>query len=112
MPVMADFARLPTQRKVLVFVVIGMAVGALYYQFGFNALKRNLEDAENQHTSLVAKTKKLDGDIKEFAELKPTVNRLNAQVDQGEQALPRESELPARSSRRSIAKVTGSQACR
>ena len=95
MAVMADFARLPAQRKVLVFVVIGAALGALYYQFGFHALKKNLEDAENLQQSNIAKTKSLDRDIKDFNELKPTVNRLKAQIDQNEKALPTESELPA-----------------
>ncbi len=95
MPVMADFARLPTQRKVLVFVVIGAALGALYYQFGFHSLKAKLEDAENQHNANLAQNNKLAGDIKDFNDLKPTVNRLKAQIDQNEKALPNESELPA-----------------
>ena len=77
------------------FVVIGGVLGALYYQFGFHSLKSKLEDAENQHNANIATSHKLDTDIKDFNELKPTVNRLKAQIDQNEKALPTESELPA-----------------
>lgn len=95
MAIMADFARLPNQRKVLVFVVIGLLIGLVYYQFGFNKLKSAVEDAENQHNAQVAKSRKLDADIKDYNDLKPTLNRLKAQIDQNEKALPTESELPA-----------------
>jgi Tfp pilus assembly protein PilO len=95
MAVMNDFARMPTQRKVLVFVVIGVLLGLLYYQFVFTKLKADLDDAENQHNAKVQMSHKLDGDIKEYAELRPTMNRLNAQISQNEKALPTEAELPA-----------------
>jgi Tfp pilus assembly protein PilO len=95
MAAMAEFARLPNRQKALVFVVIGLGVGALYWQFVFKSLKNDLAEAESQHDSAVAQSRKLDQDIKEFNELKPTVNRLKAQIDQNEKALPSESELPA-----------------
>jgi Pilus assembly protein, PilO len=95
MPIMADFARLPNQRKVLVFVVAGMMIGLLYWQFVFKKLKSDLDDAEAQHNNKVGLTKKLDQDIKDFAELKPTMNKLLVRIGEDESALPTEAELPA-----------------
>lgn len=95
MPIMADFARLPRQRKVGIFVIAGVLMFALYYQFGYAKLAADLKDATNKHSSDVTQARQLETDIKEFNELKPTVNRLKAQIDQNEKALPTESELPA-----------------
>jgi hypothetical protein len=95
MPIMADFARLPNQRKVLVFVVAALLLGGLYWQFVFKTLKADLDDAEAQHNSKVGMSKKLDGDIKDFADLKPTMNRLLKEIGDNESALPTQAELPA-----------------
>jgi Tfp pilus assembly protein PilO len=95
MPVMADFARLPNQRKAMIFIVAGFLMFLLYYQFGFKSLSKDLDDANAQHNAKVAASHKADQDIKTFNELKPAVNRLKAQIDQNEKALPTEAELPA-----------------
>jgi Tfp pilus assembly protein PilO len=95
MAIMADFARLPQQRKVMIFVVAGFLMFLLYYQFVFKSLNKDLDEADAQHDAKVAASHKADADIKTFAELKPTVNRLKAQIDQNEKALPTEAELPA-----------------
>jgi len=95
MPVMADFARLPNQRKAMVFIVAGFLIFLLYYQFGFKSLSRDLDEAEGEHNSKVAASHKADQDIKTFNDLKPQVTRLKAQIDQNETALPTEAELPA-----------------
>lgn len=95
MAIMADFARLPRQRKVGIFAIAGVLAFAVYYQFGYSKLAADLKEATNRHASDVTQARQLDSDIKEFGELKPTVNRLKAQIDQNEKALPTESELPA-----------------
>ena len=95
MPIMADFARMPQQRKVMVFVVAGFLMFLLYYQFGYKSLTKDVEEAEGQHNAKVAASHKADEDIKTFNDLKPLVNRLKVQIDQNEKALPTESELPA-----------------
>ncbi len=92
---MADFARLPNQRKSMIFIVAAFLIFLLYYQFVFKNLTRNLQDAEGQREGKVAQTHQLDVDIKRFDELKPTVDRLLIQVKENEKALPTESELPA-----------------
>ncbi len=95
MAIMTDFARLPQQRKVMIFVVAGFLMFLLYYQFVFKPLNKDLDEAKGQHDAKVAASHKADADIKSFAELKPAVNRLNAQIEQNEKALPTEAELPA-----------------
>ena len=39
---MADFARMPTSRKVLLFVVIGLLIGFLYYRLAYKGLKESV----------------------------------------------------------------------
>ena len=95
MPIMADFARLPNQRKVLVFVVAALLIGGLYWQFVFKKLKSDLDDAEAQHNNKVALSKKLTDDIKAYGELKPTMNKLLKEIGDNESALPTQAELPA-----------------
>ena len=54
MAIMADFARLPQQRKVMIFVVAGFLMFLLYYQFVFKSLNRDLDEANAQHDAKVA----------------------------------------------------------
>ena len=70
MAIMADFARMPNQRKVMVFVVIGVLSFLLYYQFVLTKLRAEVEDAENQHEAQVTLTHKLDRDIKDSEDLR------------------------------------------
>lgn len=95
MAVMQDFARLPNQRKAMIFIVAGFLIFLLYYQFGFKSLSKDVDEAEAQHNQKVAANRKADDDIKTYNELKPAVNRLTAQIEQNEKALPTEAELPA-----------------
>ena len=75
MAVMADFARLPNQRKAMIFIVAGFLMFLLYYQFGFKSLSKDVDEAEAQHNAKVAANHKADDDLKTFKELKPAVNR-------------------------------------
>lgn len=95
MPIVADFARLPTSRKVLVFVVIGGLLGLLYFQFAFKPLKDQLDEAENSLNSKKAKSNQLDKDKEDFKALKQRVCQLKRVIDENQTALPTEAELPA-----------------
>lgn len=95
MAIMADFARLPNQRKAMIFIVASFLIFLLYYQFVFKNLTRNLQDAEGQRLGKIAQTHQLDADIKKYNDLKPAVEQLHNQVRENEKALPTESELPA-----------------
>lgn len=95
MAIMNDFARLPNQRKAMIFIVASFLIFLLYYQFAYKNLTRNLQEAEGQRQGKVAQTHKLDADIKTYNDLKPAVDQLQIQVKENEKALPTESELPA-----------------
>lgn len=93
--VMADFARLPPQRKALVFVVIGLMLGALYFQFVYKSLKQDVEDAEGEHAGKAASSAKLTADIADYEKLKPHYEELQAIIAENQKALPTEAEVPA-----------------
>jgi type IV pilus assembly protein PilO len=92
---MADFARMPRDRKILVFAVSGLLLGAVYWQFGYKGAKEALEEADGTHESLVAKSKALDGDIPKYQKLKEKDQELKKIIDENQKALPTEAELPA-----------------
>jgi type IV pilus assembly protein PilO len=93
--VMADFARLPNQRKVLVFVVIGAALGLLYFQFVLKPLNADLAQAEQEQQTKSQLDKKLAAQLPEYEEKKKNVNKLKAIIEENQKALPTEAEVPA-----------------
>lgn len=93
--VMADFARLPNQRKVLVFVVIASALGLLYYQFLLKPLNADLEAAEQEQQQKSQVNKKLADQLPEYEEKKKNVSKLKAIIEENQKALPTEAEVPA-----------------
>ena len=95
MAVMADFARMPTDRKVLTFAIIGLLLGALYYQFSYKSLRDDVAQAQNDHNAKVAQNRKLDGDLPKFEALKAHMTVLRKIISENEQALPTSAELPA-----------------
>ena len=88
MAVMADFARMPTRQKVMLF-------GIIYYKFMFQKLKDNLAQEETAHAQKLAKNQQLEKDIPEFARLKARMINLKRMIDENQKALPTEAELPA-----------------
>jgi type IV pilus assembly protein PilO len=95
MAVGADFARLPTRQKVMIFVLIGGLVGALYWQFVYKGLEADLQAARNENASKKQQNKKLEADIPEFQKMKTQHVRLKRIIDENQKALPTEAELPA-----------------
>lgn len=92
---LADFARLPPQRKVLVFVVVGMLLGALYYQFFYKGLVKDVEDAENEHNAKSGQNARMASQLPEYEKLKSTYTELQRRVAENQKALPTQAELPA-----------------
>ena len=93
--VMADFARMPTQRKVMVFVIIGALLGLLYFRFVLSSLKTDVAEAEAAYAANVQSNRTLGEDLKKFAELRPRMEILNATINENKKALPTEAEVPA-----------------
>jgi type IV pilus assembly protein PilO len=95
MSAMQDFAKLPRQQKILVFVLIGGLLGALYYQVRYKSLKSRLEQTEQAHQNQISQNRKLEADIPKFEALKTQMTRLKRAIDENQKALPTEAELPA-----------------
>lgn len=95
MAAMDDFNRLPRQQKVMLFVVAGLLLGAVYWQFRLKPLEQHLRDAQADHQRKISTNKKLEADIPKFEALKAQMTRLKRIIDENQKALPTEAELPA-----------------
>ena len=95
MAFMADFARMPTQRKVGAFVIAGALLGLLYWQFFYKSLATQVEEIDNEHQAKADDNKQKEADIPKFEELKTRMTKLRHTLEVQERALPTEAELPA-----------------
>jgi Tfp pilus assembly protein PilO len=95
MAAVADFARLPTRQKVTIFVVIGLLLGLLYWQFIYKGLEAELQAAQNENASKQQENKKLEADIPEYERLRTRMTTLQRIIEENQKALPTEAELPA-----------------
>jgi Tfp pilus assembly protein PilO len=93
--VMADFARMPTGRKVLVFAVIAFFLGLLYFRFGLKSLREDLDQAEQAYNAKVAEAAALEQSVPVYKHLKESMRDLNAKINENQKALPTEAEVPA-----------------
>ena len=91
----ADFARLPTRQKVMVFAIAGLLIGALYWQFFYKGLVADVEAAQNQNSSLQVQNAKLEKELPEYDKLRARVTTLQRIIEENQKALPTEAELPA-----------------
>ena len=92
---MADFARLPTNKKVVVFVAIGAVLGFVYYRFGYKSLKADVGKAKAAQVQAIQENAQLEGDIPKFNELRAKKETLDKLIVEHQKALPTEAEVPA-----------------
>jgi Tfp pilus assembly protein PilO len=92
---MADFARLPTNKKVLVFVAIGAVLGFVYYRFAYKSLKADVGKAKAAQVAAIQQNAQLEGDIPKFNELRAKKETLDKLIVEHQKALPTEAEVPA-----------------
>lgn len=92
---MADFARLPTSRKILLFAVIGLVIGFLYYRFVFKSLDASVEKAKNVYQQAAGQNTALENDLPEFEKLRAKKEEVDVLITENQKALPTESEVPA-----------------
>ncbi|MBC7974544.1 MAG: type 4a pilus biogenesis protein PilO, partial [Myxococcales bacterium] len=93
--VMADFARMPPEKKVLTFVAIGLLLGLLYWKFGYKDLGDSVEAAQADHDNKVQRAKALENDIQKFQELRTRMTKLRELIEKNQTALPSDIEMPA-----------------
>ena len=91
---MADFARMPQQKKILLFVGIGALLALLYWKFAYKSLDEDLDAAQAQHDSNVATNKKLADDIPKYEELRAHKAKLDELNKKNQAALPQEADIP------------------
>jgi Tfp pilus assembly protein PilO len=93
--VMADFARMPAQRKLLVFIAIGAVIGLIYWRFVYKSLDEQLEAAQVEHDTKVKTDRDLAANIPRYEELRTHMTRLRELIEKNQTALPSAPELPA-----------------
>jgi len=92
---MADFAKMPTEKKVLVFVAIGLLLGLVYWKLVYASLTEQLETAQADHDTKVSTNKRLADDIPKYEELRTHMTKLRELIEKNQTALPSEAEVPA-----------------
>jgi type IV pilus assembly protein PilO len=92
---MADFGRLPTSRKILLFVGIGLLAGFLYHRLVYKSLDASVEKAKNVLKVAGEQNAALDNDAKLFGEFRAKKEEYDYIIRENQKALPTESEVPA-----------------
>jgi len=92
--VVADFAKRPPAFKVGVFAGIAVVLGALYYQFVYAGMRRDIKAAEDQKAALISEQKKVKDEIKEYNALKDQQAKLQDIIKNNANALPTRAQLP------------------
>ncbi len=92
---LADFARRPTRVKIGIFAALGALLGLLYWQFGYQPLKKSRTQAESELAADRADEKKLKEQKDEYDRKVLRQDELKRQIEQNQKALPTESEMPA-----------------
>jgi len=91
---MAEFARMPTQRKVLVFVLIGVVMLVGYWKLVYQSLADDLDAAQVDHEGKVQTNRRLAGDLPKYEELKAHKAKLDELNRKNQAALPEEADIP------------------
>ncbi len=92
---MADFGRLPTSKKILLFAGIGLVAGFLYYRLVYKSLDASVDTAKAAQKAAGDQNSALDNDAKLFAEFRAKKEEYDYIIRENQKALPTESEVPA-----------------
>ncbi len=92
---LADFARRPPREKAMIFGVIALLLGLLYWQFMLRPLQKKYAREQVQNKTLIDDGETLSMQLEQFKDLSTTQISLNRQIEQDRKALPTEAELPA-----------------
>lgn len=89
-----EFARMPTQRKVMTFAIIGLLGLLLYWKLVSKSLDEEIEAADADHSGKVSTNRRLAEDIPKFEELRAHKAKLDELIRKNQTALPQEADLP------------------
>jgi type IV pilus assembly protein PilO len=92
---LADFGRMPTSKKLMLFVVIGAVFGFIYFRFGYKPLKTDVAKVKQTHSQNVQKHTQLAQDLDNFKQLRAKKDELDEQFRRLQRALPTGAEIPA-----------------
>ena len=92
---MAELVRLPVQRKVLLFALVGAVIGLGYWKLVYKSLDEQVATARAEHTNKVQTNKRLADDIPKYEDLRAHMARQRELIEQNQAALPSEAEVPA-----------------
>ena len=91
---LADFGRLPTSRKVLIFVAIAGFLGFFYHRFVYKDLAKSTKAAKGAFEAAKAKNDQMEKDITDFQELRRKKTELDERFIAMRAALPTEADVP------------------
>jgi Tfp pilus assembly protein PilO len=92
---LADFGRLPTNRKVLIFVAIAGFLGFFYHRFVYKDLAKSAKSAEAAFNQAKQKNAQMEQDLKDFTELRRKKTKLDEEFIAMRRALPTAADVPA-----------------
>ena len=92
---MAEFVRLSPSRKVLVFAVIGGALGLGYWRLVYQSLDEQVDEAQAEHQRKTKTRDQLAADLPRYEHLKTRLTKLREDIEKNQTALPKEAEIPA-----------------
>jgi type IV pilus assembly protein PilO len=92
---MADFARMPTNKKLLLLGAILGVFGFFYYKFAYSSLSDDVTAAKKTLTASRQKNKAIDDKIPLLNTLRAEKQDLEDTINQLQKALPTEAEVPA-----------------
>jgi type IV pilus assembly protein PilO len=93
--VMAEFGQLPTSRKVLFFMVMGLLLAGLYYRFVYTPLAEETAEARAVHVSTRRAHAAGVANLGKYEQLRPAMDELRVELARHQAALPTEAEVPA-----------------
>lgn len=92
---LADFGRMPTRNKVLLFAAIGGVLGFFYYKFAYTSLAADVKKAKQAQVASAAKYRQIEEDIPRYVALRARKDQLDEAIRELQKALPTEAEVPA-----------------
>lgn len=93
--IVAGLAKQPAHIKAAILVGVLAALGGIYWQFFYSSLAEEVENLENEHTTLQAENANLKTELDKYNDLVLEKEALDKKLEKNEVSLPASSELPA-----------------